>query len=118
MPQYADNNAIIVELKTSQNLMGRGRKLWRLANKKGLYQGGSGKNMVFDEKGNAYMCGYFKGNVDFFGNKLSSTQNSNDVFVAKITPDNTVAYAFKVGSPGNDIAYNIYKHLFNSVSVC
>ncbi len=107
MPQYADKNAIIVELKTSQNLLGRGRKLWRLANKKGLYQGGSGKNIVFDKDGNAYMCGYFKGNVDFFGNKLSSTQNTNDVFVAKITPKNTVEFAFKVGSPGNDIAYNI-----------
>lgn len=107
MPQYADNNAIVIELKSSQNLLGRGRKLWRLANKRGLYQGGNGDNIVFDDKGNAYLCGYFTGEVDFFGAPLKSIANSNDVFIAKITPDNTVDYAFKVGSPGNDIAYNI-----------
>lgn len=107
MPQYADNNAIVVELRTSQDFLSKSRKYWRLANKKGLYQGGNGKNIVFDDEENAYLCGYFKGNVDFLGNKLSSVNNTNDVFVAKISPKNGVEYAFKVGSPGNDIAYNI-----------
>jgi len=106
MPQYADNNAIIVELKTSQNLISKSRKYWKLANKKGLYQGGNGKNLVFDDAGNAYMCGYFKGNVNFFGHELKSTNNTNDIFVAKITSEG-VDFAFKVGSPGNDIAYNL-----------
>jgi len=107
MPQYADNNAIVVELKTSQDLLGKSRKYWRLANKKGLYQGGNGKNIVFDKEGNAYLCGYFKGEVDFFGHKLKSNNNTNDIFIAKITPKDGVEYAFRVGSAGNDIAYNI-----------
>lgn len=107
MPQFADNNAIIVELKSSEDKLGRGRKLWRLANKKGLYQGGSGNNIAFDDQGNAYLCGYFNQDVDFFGHQLTATQGSNDVFVAKITSSNEVEYAFKIGSPGNDIAYNI-----------
>ncbi len=107
MPQYAESNAIIVELKTSQNLIGRGRNLWRLANKYGLYQGGNGKNIIFDEQGNAYMCGYFSGDVDFFGHKLNSSQNSNDIFVAKFPVSGPPEFAFRVGSPGNDIAYNI-----------
>ncbi len=107
MPQYAENNAIVVELKSSQNLIEREQKLWRIANKKGLYQGGNGDNLVFDKQGNAYLCGYFSGEINFFGVKLKSIQNTNDIFIAKITPENTVDYAFKVGSPGNDIAYNI-----------
>ncbi|MGE4288719.1 MAG: hypothetical protein AB7E36_08530 [Salinivirgaceae bacterium] len=107
MPQFADANAIIVELKSSQDLLDKSMKYWRLANKNGLYQGGNGKNIVFDEAGNAYLCGYFNGEVDFFGHKLKSTENSNDIFVAKIVPDKGVEYAFKLGSPGNDIAYNI-----------
>lgn len=107
MPQYADNNAIVLELKTSQDLLGKSKKYWRLANKNGLYQGGNGKNIVFDENENAYLCGYFKGEVDFLGHKLVSTDNTNDVFVAKISPKTGVEYAFKVGSAGNDIAYNI-----------
>lgn len=106
MPQYADNNAIVVELKTSQDLLSKSSKYWRLANKKGLYQGGNGKNIVFDEEGNAYLCGYFNGDVNFFGHELKSTGNTNDIFIAKIS-SNGVDYAFKVGSPGNDIAYNI-----------
>ena len=107
MPQYANNNAVVVELKTSQNLLSKSRKYWRLANKKGLYQGGNGKNIVFDDEGSAYLCGYFKGEVDFLGHKLKSINNTNDVFVAKISQKNGVEYAFKVGSSGNDIAYNI-----------
>jgi hypothetical protein len=107
MPQYSGKNAIIVELKTSPNSIIKSRKYWRLANRKGLYQGGNGKNIVFDDAGNAYMCGYFKGDIDFLGFKLKSTNNTNDVFVAKISPANGVEYAFKIGSPGNDIAYNI-----------
>ncbi len=106
MPQYAEANAIVVELKTSHNLLGAGSKYWKLANKKGLYQGTSGKNIVFDEEGNAYMCGYFNGDIDFFGHTLNSESNSNDIFVAKINPEG-VEFAFKVGSAGNDIAYNI-----------
>jgi len=107
MPQYAQSNAIIVELKSPRSMLDRGRKIWKLANKSGLYQGGTGKNITFDDKGNAYLCGYFKGDVDFFGYPLKSSDNSNDIFVARINADNTIGFAFKVGSPGNDIAYNI-----------
>jgi hypothetical protein len=107
MPQFADANAIVVELNTSANLLGRGNKLWKLANKNGLYQGGNGKNIAFDDKGNAYMCGYFSGDVDFFGYKLTSLQNSNDIFVAKFPPTGPPEFVFPIGSAGNDIAYNI-----------
>jgi hypothetical protein len=107
MPQFAQSNAIIVEQRTPQNLVSRTRKLWKIANKYGLYQGTNGKNLVYDDDGNAYLCGYFNGEVDFLGKKLISKQGSNDIFVAKITKDNNLAYALNIGSPGNDIAYNI-----------
>jgi hypothetical protein len=107
MPQFADANAIIVELKSSQDLLDKSIKYWKLANKSGLYQGGNGKNIVFDDAENAYLCGYFNGKVDFFGHKMASTENSNDIFVAKIVPNKGVEFAFKIGSAGNDIAYNI-----------
>ena len=106
MPQYADNNAIVVELKSSNKEIGRSRKLWKMLNKKGFYQGGS-NNLVFDEKGNAYICGYFNGKVDFFGHELTANGNSNDIFILKITHENDIPFAFKVGSGGNDIASNI-----------
>ncbi|HBO74944.1 MAG TPA: hypothetical protein DD653_09695 [Marinilabiliales bacterium] len=107
MPQFAESNAIVVELRTSSDLLGRANKLWKLANKNGLYQGGNGKNIIFDDKNNAYMCGYFTGDIDFFGYKLSSSQNSNDIFIAKFPPSGPPEFVFKVGSAGNDIAYNI-----------
>ncbi len=107
MPQYAESNAIIVQLRTSSQSVDRARKYWKLANKKGLYQGGTGNNIVFDEEGCAYLCGYFSGEVDFLGFPMKSVNNTNDVFVAKISPSKGVEYAFPIGSAGNDIAYNI-----------
>jgi len=106
MPQFADVKAKVVKLKTSQSLLNKGRKYWKLANKKGLYQGGNGQNIVFDKDENAYLCGYFNGNIDFLGHKLSSVNKSNDMFITKISK-NGVEYVLQIGGAGNDIAYNI-----------
>jgi hypothetical protein len=106
MPQFADVKAKVVKLNVSQQFINDSRKYWALANKKGLYQGGNEQNIIFDKDGNAYLCGYFSGSVDFFGHKLSSVNNTNDMFIAKISK-NGVDFIEKIGGAGNDIAYGI-----------
>lgn len=105
MPQFAQANATIIENATQPNLANRANKLWKIANKYGLYQGDNNNNIAFDSKGDAYMCGYFNGTVDFMGRQI--TADATDIFLAKITADNSLDFLYRIGSKGDDIAYNI-----------
>lgn len=105
MPQYKKVAAKIVENASQPNLASRAVKLWKIANKYGLHQGDNKHNIVFDGKGDAYMCGYFNGNVEFMGRQLSA--EGTDVFVTKITADNEVDFLYRIGSKSDDVAYNI-----------
>ena len=105
MPQFADASAVIIENATQPNLVNRAGKLWKIANKYGLYQGDNKRNIAFDGRGDAYLCGYFNGQVDFMGRQLNS--QGTDIFIAKITADNTVDFLYRIGSNADDVAYNI-----------
>lgn len=105
MPQFAQASAKIIENATKPNLADRAGKLWKIANKYGLYQGDNCKNIVFDADENAYMCGYFNGTINFMGRQM--TAEATDIFLAKITADNSLDFLYRIGSKGDDIAYNI-----------
>ena len=105
MPQFAKVAVKVVENATQPNLANRASKLWKVANKYGLHQGDNKNNIVFDGKGDAYMCGYFNGDVDFMGRHLSA--DATDIFIAKITADNDLGFLYRIGSKSDDVAYNI-----------
>ena len=105
MPQFAKVAAKIVENASQPNLASRAVKLWKVANKYGLHQGDNKHNIVFDGNGDAYMCGYFEGDVDFMGRHLSA--DGTDIFIAKITADNDLGFLYRIGSKSDDVAYNI-----------
>ena len=105
MPQFAKVAAKIVENASQPNLASRAVKLWKVANKYGLHQGDNKQNIVFDGTGDAYMCGYFNGDVDFMGRHLSADET--DIFIAKITADNDLGFLYRIGSKSDDVAYNI-----------
>ena len=105
MPQYAQTSAVVVENAAHPDLAVRAGKLWKIANKYGLYQGDNKRNIVFDGNGDAYMCGYFNGNIDFMGRQLTSS--GSDIFIAKITADNELGFLYRIGSKADDVAYNI-----------
>lgn len=105
MPQFAKVAAKVVENATQPNLASRAVKLWKVANKYGLHQGDNKQNIVFDGKGDAYMCGYFNGDVNFMGKQLRSAET--DIFIAKITADNDLGFLYRIGSKSDDVAYNI-----------
>ena len=105
MPQFAKVAVKVVENATQPNLASRAVKLWKVANKYGLHQGDNKHNIAFDGSGDAYMCGYFSGDVDFMGRQLSA--EGTDIFIAKITADNDLAFLYRIGSKSDDVAYNI-----------
>ncbi|RLD63536.1 MAG: hypothetical protein DRJ01_03490 [Bacteroidetes bacterium] len=107
MPQFKDVAAKVVELNNHQNLAEKKRKIWDLVYKAGGNHGSNGQDIVFDKEGNAYVTGYFKGEATFGKHNLKSTNNTNDIFIAKYNKNGEVEYAYKVGGQGNDIAYGI-----------
>ncbi len=107
MPQYKNVAAKVVKLNNHQNLAERKQKIWDLVYKAGGNHGSNGQDIVFDKDGNAYVTGYFNGKASFGTHNLESTNNTNDIFIAKYDKTGKVVYVYKVGGAGNDIAFGI-----------
>ena len=58
--------------------------------------------MGTDAAGNAYVCGYYYQTVNFGGHSLSSSGNSQDVFVGKLGPTGIWEWIKGVGSTSSD----------------
>lgn len=66
-----------------------------------------GTGIAVDGKGNAYLTGYFAGSVDFGSTKLSSTDGSTDLFVAKMDKDGNWLWANYAGGEDDEYGYGI-----------
>lgn len=77
-----------------------------------------GRSLIFDAVGNLYVIGDFGGSVDLDPGVGVHTINSNgpaDVFVAKYTPSNVLAWGFNFGGSGGEFGWSITSdgsHLF------
>jgi len=69
----------------------------------------NGKKVVVDGDGNSYMAGYFKGEADFdpSGNEYLIESEDMDGFLAKYDADGNFVWAFRIGSPESDIAFDV-----------
>ncbi|MBL0019865.1 MAG: T9SS type A sorting domain-containing protein [Bacteroidetes bacterium] len=69
-------------------------------------------NLHLDNSGNILITGEFMGNVDFDPNaglyNLTSTQNSNDIFVAKLDPNGNFLWAKSIGGIYGDRGYGVF----------
>ena len=69
----------------------------------------NGKKIVVDENGNTYIAGYFRGTADFdpsAGEYMIEAEDM-DGFLAKYDANGNLVWAFKLGSPESDIAYDV-----------
>ncbi len=64
-------------------------------------------NTVTDSLGNVYITGSFAGTAVFGSTTLSSVAGTNDIFVAKLTPSGTYAWAVRAGDRGDDICLGL-----------
>ncbi len=69
------------------------------------------RSLGLDDSDNLFIAGSFDGSIDVdttSGSRmLASRQNSTDVFVVSYTPENTVRWAFNIGSLGEERATGI-----------
>jgi len=81
--------------------------LWKTINEGGGYQGDKLQDVVFDNHGNAYVCGYFVGNAQFANIQLKGNGENRDGFLAEFDKNQQPIWATTLTGPGNDMAFNL-----------
>ena len=107
MPKYKDVEAEFIKLDNHQFEAYSKKEIWDIVNKAGGYRGGSNEDVVFDEAGNAYVTGFFKGKANFGDNTIVSTDSTNDIFIAKYNKNNTLEWVRTIKGKGNDAGNTI-----------
>jgi hypothetical protein len=115
MPQFVNVAGEVVPLENKESKSLLKQKIWDIAITAGGYRGGSYNDIVFDNKGNSYLTGYFNGKAKFGSVNLTS-KDANNVFVAKFDKDANVVWAKQAASEANcsgnsislDAANNVY----------
>lgn len=105
MPQFADQKAEMIELRSKFNTIDREQQIWQLAMQNGAFRGSNGKDAATDKNGNVYITGYFSGTANFDGLKKESRDGSRDMFVAKYNSQNKIAWVEIFGHKGNESGY-------------
>lgn len=64
-------------------------------------------DLALDNSGNIFITGQFYGTVDFDGQSITSTANSKDIFLVKLTNDGETIWARSEGGSASENAYGI-----------
>lgn len=107
MPSVSDHKAKVIPLNNNKANAEIAGRLWGKVNDFGGFKADRLNDVVFDDHGNAFVCGYFVENADFDGNTLHGTKDNRDVFVAKFDPELNVLWAKSATGDGNDMAFSM-----------
>lgn len=107
MPKYADIKAAVIEIDDTPYYSRLAALIWDEIRAAGGYRGGNRRDLVFDDMGNAYATGFFKGSAQFGDTQLSSENGSNGVFLAKYSSDGLLKWVRQPDWQNNAIAYHL-----------
>jgi hypothetical protein len=82
---------------------------WQWVETLGTYDGGgySGVTAVTQVTSDYYLCGWFQGNITFGNQNYRSTQDSQDIFVSKISSQGVFDWTITAGGPLTDTCEDI-----------
>ncbi|HSW67140.1 MAG TPA: hypothetical protein VLH16_01025, partial [Bacteroidales bacterium] len=83
MPQYANVAANIVDIENIQYAGSFSDRIWETIFAAGGHRAGIRQDIAFDAQGNAFVVGYFKGNMKLGPYQMAATENNNGAFIAK-----------------------------------
>lgn len=96
-----------------------GNKVWAFG--MGNIGADNGYGIAVDADTNVYVTGHFRSSVDFDPsgntNTLTTSGNSNDVFVAKYDAQGNHKFAFQIGASGEDYGYGIAVNSRNELGI-
>lgn len=99
--------AEVIPLSNNTNKGKVAALIWGKTNEYGGFKADRLTDVVFDDKGNIYVCGYFIETADFNGYKLTGDGNNRDVFVAKFNSDQKPLWVQSATGTGNDLAFSM-----------
>lgn len=107
MPMLRKEKAEIILTGARQEEAGLSAKLWEKIRLGGGSKADLLEDVVFDDSGNAYVCGYFTNKVQLGGLTVRSDFNGRDVFVVKFDSRMNPLWMNKATGPGNDLAFSM-----------
>lgn len=99
--------AEVIPLSNNTNEAKFAESVWKKTNEYGGFKADRLNDVVFDDNGNVYVCGYFTESADFNGFKLKGVDNERDVFVVKYNADLVPLWASSAIGTGNDLAFSM-----------
>ncbi len=107
MPRYAEVEAIVIELDDSPHLGALAGSIWEQVYDFGGHRGGNRNDLVFDNMGNAYVTGFFRGEAEFGNFSLSSENETHGAFLAKFDYNGVLQWVRQPDSQRSAIAYHV-----------
>ena len=82
---------------------------WQWVEVLGTYDGGgyAGVTAITEVGSDYYMCGWFQGNITFGNQNYRSTQDTQDIFVSKISSTGQFDWTITAGGPFTDTCEDI-----------
>ncbi len=107
MPTVKDERATIYDVDNNTSLNKASEQIWSITNNYGGFKSDRLSDVITDNQGNYYVCGYFIDKADFGGNKISSEYDGRDVFIAKYDKDLRIVWIKSATGEGNDIGLSL-----------
>ncbi len=81
--------------------------VWKKTNTYGGLKADRLNDIVFDDDGNIFVCGYFIQDADFNEFKLTGNGKNRDIFIAKFDKDINLIWVNSATGSGNDMAFSM-----------
>ncbi len=102
MPEFAAIQGEIILLENHKAKAFAEKEIWEKIYASGGYHSSKGKDIIRDKNGNYYATGYFTGNARFNTLMLTTTERTNDVFVAKYDANGQLKWVSQTRGKGNN----------------
>jgi len=109
MPEYRGHEAKIIELANADYTGRKYKTIWERVNEGGGFKGNNLQDIVFDDKGNAFLTGYFIKEAQFDDQLLKSSNEDNmrTAFVAKYDKNGNAVWARMISGTNNTTGFSI-----------
>ena len=113
-----NNMAELIPLSNNANNAISTVAVWEKVNEYGGFKSDKLTDVIFDESGNIYVCGYFVESANFDGKMLIGNGSDRDIFVAKFNSELELVWVNSAIGLGNDLATSLAFADDNSIYIC
>ncbi len=108
MIDFSGKKTVVYPSYIEENSLATAKEVWIKIKEYGGFRANKMKqDIVIDEQGNIFVCGYIKGSLNFGNYQIDATGKGRDVFVAKFDAHLKPIWVRTAVGKGNDLAFNL-----------